>query len=388
MSPAQDLRILRNIRGAKRPHIKQLKELHRVLTGVEKLLYRAALVVCIVSALWLCAVVVRGYRVQVPAVGGTYKEAVVGEPELINPLFASLNEADQDIVRLVYSGLMRYDATGRLIPDLAAKIDVSADKTVYTASLRQDVLWHDGEAFDAEDVLFTIHAIQNQDVGSPLYVSFDGVEVSMLDTYTIQFTLQEPFPAFMQTLTVGMLPEHAWFDVQPERFPLSQKNLQPIGTGPFKFSKFSKDASGYIYEYELKRNEAYYRSPAYIETFVFAFYRSYDGEAGAIQDVRQQGVSALHFVPVDLKEKVERKHLTLRTLQLPQYTALFFNSTREPALSGEDVREALARSLDKRRMLREALDGEGQLIEGPILPGFPGFDPESGLLLQQRSIDC
>lgn len=363
-------------RGHRIPRPGQLRRLPRLLSGMELQLLRVSVFLFCIGILWLGATVVRGYRDQVPAVGGTYREAVVGAPELVNPLFASLNEADRDIVRLVYSGLMRFDAQQRLVPDLAAKVDVSEDERTYTFTLREDVLWHDAEPFTAEDVAFTFSLIQDEVVGSPLYVTFQGVGVEVVDDYTVVFTLEEPFAPFLQSLTVGILPAHYWETIQPERLALTQQNLQPIGTGPYMFSRLAKDATGAVYEYELERYERYHREAPYIETFEFVYYPVYDGEAGAIRALRQQAVDGLHFVPSDLRSQAERKFISLHTLQLPQYTALFFNEARELALADADVREALAIALDKDRIVREALGGEGNVIEGPILPGFPGFNPE------------
>ena len=78
-------------------------------------------------------------------------------------------------------------------------------------------------------------------MGSPLLVSFQGVKVELIDDYTVQFSLQEPFTSFLSSLTVGILPEHIWFDSQPEQMRLVKANVQPIGTGPFQFKKLLKD---------------------------------------------------------------------------------------------------------------------------------------------------
>lgn len=367
------VRSLHHAAGNRIPRWSQLRQLRRILTPAEQLLFQSAVVVLVVGVCWLGATMVRGYRTTVPAAGGTHIEAVVGTPELINPLFASLNDADRDIVRLVYSGLMRYNKDGVLVPDLAASFAVDDTETVYTFTLRRDVVWHDGEPFTSADVLYTFDTIQDETVGSPLYVTFQGVAVEVVDEYTLTFTLEEPFAPFLQTLTVGILPEHVWASITAERFVLSPRNLQPIGTGPYMFARLAKDATGTIFEYELERFDRYYREIPYIDQFTFMYYPVYDGEAGAIRALRQQAVTGLHFVPTDLREQIERKHIALHTLQLPQYTALFFNSEREPALADAAVREALSIALDKDRLVREALEGEGQVIEGPLLPGFPGY---------------
>ncbi len=370
------IRTLHHTTGSTIPKWSQLRHISKILSPQERMLLRGALMLLIIGVCWLGASLVRGYRIEVPARGGSYVEAIVGSPELINPLFASLNDADRDIVRLVYSGLMRFNKAGNLVPDLAANVQISEDSTVYTFELRKDVVWHDGEMFTAKDVLFTFDMIQNESVGSPLYLTFQNIAVETIDDYTVQFTLNEPFAPFLQSLTVGILPEHVWATIEPERFSLAQRNLQPVGTGPFQFSRFTKSTTGSIFEYELRRFERYYRELAYIGTVTFRYFPVYEGDAGAIRALRGQSVDALHFVPSDLREQVTRKHITLHTLQLPQYTALFFNPVRKSALQDSTVREAFALALDKERIVREVLRGEGQVIEGPILPGFPGYSED------------
>jgi len=376
VSHHNDLKLLKQVHKKKRPTLRQFLHIKKILTKGEKGLLYLALVGLCVGIGWGSVTLAAQYRIEVPDVGGKHIEAVVGSPQLINPLFASLNDVDADITKLVYSGLMRYDGKQRLVPDLAASYEVSEDGLTYTFVLREGVVWHDEEPFTARDVVYTVQTIQDPEVDSPLRFSFEGVEVSAPDDQTVVFVLQEPFQPFLSVLAVGILPQHEWGDVSAERIRLSQKNLQPVGTGPFQYTKFTKDAAGYILSYELKRFKEYYRQPPFLEEFVFQFFVDFEGQSGAIQALREKKVQSLHFVPSDLREKVERKAITLHTLQLPEYTALFFNEDGSEFLQNDDLRVALAHALDKDRIVRESLKGEGETIDGPILSGFPGYDPE------------
>lgn len=376
VSTKSDLDLVRKVKGKKFPGFKQLSLVKKILSPFEK---KVILVCIFLMSLGLVVFVfgaVIGNSQKVPAVGGRYTEAVVGSPSLINPIFASINDVDTDLSRMIFSGLMRYDKNQQLVPDLAESYEVSEDKKVYTFKLREGVVWHNGNQFTARDVIFTIQSIQNQAVGSPLYVTFQGLGVELVDDYTVRFHLQEPFAPFLSTLTVGIISEELWFDVVPDRMRLHRQNLQPVGTGPFMFKKLSKDDSGYIRNFELSRFKGYYGNPPYIEEFVFKFFSEYEGPDGAIQALRGQRVQGLNFVPHDLKEKVDRKHINLYTLQLPQYAALFFNQEENHHLKESKMRTALGVAIDKDRILREALKNEGKIIYSPILPGFPGYNPE------------
>ena len=312
-------------------------------------------------------------REVLPAVGGKHIEALVGTPGRINPLFASVNDVDRDVARLVYSGLMKLDKSQQLVPDLAESFEQSEDKKTYTFKLKEEVTWHDGEPFTSNDVIFTMDMIQDPLVNSPLRVSFEGVSVEALDNHTVQFTLPEPFQPFLSTLTVGMLPEHIWFDISAERVGLAQQNLQPVGTGPFLFKKLVKDDSGLIHSIELQRFQNFYNRPPYIKDFVFRFFGGYDGIDGAIRALRDEKVTAIGYVPFDLRDSVDRKYISLRTLRLPQYTALFLNQKHTDVLQDDNVRLALTKALDKDRIVRQSLGGEAQVIHGPLLPGTPGY---------------
>lgn len=376
VSHGHDLKLVKKVQNKRTPCLVQFLQIKHVLSVGERKIMRISFLVLLIGVLWFGIDFVSIHREQVPDFGGRYIEAVVGSPQFINPIFASTNDVDIDISRLVFSGLMRYDEKNRLVKDLVASYEISEDKKIYTFNLKRDVLWHDGESFTSRDVLFTIESIQNVLVGSPLSVSFQGVVVSALDDYTVRFELSEAYSPFLSSLTVGILPEHVWFNINPNQMRLAQINIQPVGIGPFMFNKLSKNDAGNIFTYELKRFEKYYSEPAFLDEFIFKFFPEYENDTGAVQALRSQKVTGLNFVPKNLTDKVERKHIILHTIQLPQYSALFFNQSKNLSIKDIDVRQALATGIDKNRILREALKGEGQIINTPILPGFPGFDPE------------
>ncbi|MCF6276872.1 MAG: peptide ABC transporter substrate-binding protein [Candidatus Magasanikbacteria bacterium] len=370
-----DTKLLRKIHGKKVPSWGQFRRIKHLLSSKEQKILSLSSLIFLVGIFWSGVVLVNNFRVDIPAVGGKYIEAVVGSPQLINPVFASINDVDLDISNLVYSGLLRYDENQQIQLDLAESYEISDDKKTYTFKLKEDVKWHDGQPFTAYDVVFTIDTILEPSVNSPLFVSFQGVDVKVIDEQNVRFTLKEPFTPFLSSLTVGIIPEHIWSQISPERVRLAQRNLQPVGTGPFVFKKLVQDESGYIFRYELVRYENYHRAPAFIKEFVFQFYNEYGGEAGAIQAIREQKVDGLNFVPSDLQHRVERKHINLHTLHLPQYNALFFNLGVDK-MKSKNLRTALSYAINKDRILKEVLSGEAKTLNGPILPGFPGFDEE------------
>lgn len=378
-SARHDVELVRRRLGRRVPRLRQFWSIKRILSPSERRIWNASIALFAISLAWMAVAQAGKFRVQVPKVSGEYTEGIVGALQTPNPLFAPLNAADSDIVSLVYTGLMRYDGYQRLVPDLADRYEVSEDKKTYTFFLKEGALWHDGEPVVAGDVVYTIQMIQDSAVGSPLIISFQGVSVEALDERTVRFILQESFPSFLSTLTVGILPEHLWGEVPPDRMKLAKGNLRPVGSGPFAFKRLLKDDTGFVYRYELERFPEYYGAPAYLKEFALQFFADYDTPDGAISALREQKIDGLNFVPLDLRDRAARKHIVLRTLRLPQYTALFFNQEKEPALENKNVREALRVALDKDRILREGLAGEGAVMHGPLLEGYPGYrNPEDG----------
>ncbi len=374
--PSHDVTLLSRLRNRRFPTPRQLFQIGHVLSIRERIVFWGAVLVFVCSLGFIGAVVADEYRVTVPKVAGTYREGVIGTPQSLNPLFSSLNEVDEDVVSLVYSGLLRYDATRRLVPELAVKYDVSEDSKTYIFELKQDVHWHDGEPFTAEDVVHTFELIQDPEVGSPLRVTFQKVTVEARDTYTVSFTLEEAFPSFLSTLTVGILPKHVWAGIPASQIRLAQRNLQPIGTGRFQFSRLVKNSDGFVESIELKRFSDFYRNPPYLKEFIFQFFSDYDGPQGIITALREQKIDGISFVPYEYREKVKRKHIVLNTLELPQYTALFFNQKNE-ILKDKNIRTALSFAIDKERIVSDVLDNEARIMSGPLLPGFPGFSESS-----------
>lgn len=359
--------------GKKMPSFKQLKYLPQVLSLQEKKQIKAyrniliALIIILIFNVWFTAPLVARN-------GGSYIEGVVGSPKFINPLYSGLNSVDSDLTKLIFSGLVKIDNDLNIVPDLAKSWFISEDQKIYTFQLRDNLVWHDGEALTVNDILFTFEAIKNSEYKSPLAQNFSDVEIKVIDDETIQFVLSEPYAPFLENLTVGILPEHVWIQVVPANTLLADFNLKPIGSGPFMFKSFTKDKLGNIKEYKLIKNKDYYSHAAYLNEINFKFYPDYKSAVLAFQN---RNVDGLNYLPTELKEDLKtRKDINYHQLQLPQYTALFFNSKNNSLLQNIDFKKALAYALNKDEIISAALNGDGAAIEAPILPGFIGYNPK------------
>jgi len=353
------------------PSSKQWHQLPRVLGKTERKIIYICLAVAGLAFIFLISWFVITHRIETPTLGGEYTEGLVGEPQFVNPLYSSANDVDADLTRLVFSGLFKYDPILGLVPDLASSFEISEDQTSYTITIRQDAFWHDGQPVRASDVVFTVQSIQNPEYNSPLAVSFQGVRVSEIDEKVVQFTLLEPFAPFLSSLTVGIIPSHQWEQVAAKRAMLTDLNLIPVGSGPYKFEKFTKDKNGNIGSYTLIQNPDYYAQSPYLERLHFKFYADANS---AVEALKNRNIEGLAYIPADLTTEVEKlRYVEIMRPSIPQVTAVFFNQDKNELLKEEDVRQALIMAIDKGEILRQALDGFGTPIDAPILPGMLGF---------------
>ena len=111
-----------------------------------------------------------------------------GEYTRINPLLDEHGE----INLLIFNGLIAYDKNNEIVPCLAKSWQLDENTNTYTFKLRDDVRWHDGERFTAEDVKFTIETIKNPENQSEIISNYEDIEeINILDEYTISFRLKK-----------------------------------------------------------------------------------------------------------------------------------------------------------------------------------------------------
>lgn len=305
---------------------------------------------------------------RVPATGGTFVEGIVGVPQHINPLLSDPYPVDRELVSLVFDGLTRYDESGELIPHLAESWTVSEDGLTIQFRLRQDITWHDGEAFTADDVVFTYQLMQDDAFSGPaaLHTLWQSVTVSKLDDYGVAIVLPEPYSPFLVATTRGILPAHRLEGVTAAFLPTDSFNQEPIGTGPFIVAPgqdWTQD-----HHLQLQPNPAYWRRGSQLDTLEFRFYPD---EAALLAAFAAGNIQAINRVSQSLlPELASESDVRLFTAAEPGFSTLLFNFTDSgaPALEDVTVRQALAYGLDREQLVDDVLNGQGLPLEGPYLP--------------------
>ena len=356
------------------PSFSQLRALPKFLSDKEKKIINLLILIIAVCLILFAGNFYYSHTKIVPAHGGSYTEGLINTPQYINPLLSSYNDVDRDLSALIFNGLLKYNNEGVLVPDLAEQFQISPDNLIYTFKLRSNILWHDGVPFSAEDVIFTVGSIQDPAWQSQLKSALGNVQIEKIDDSTIRFVLKSPVANFFNSLTFGILPKHLWQTIPSSNATLAELNKKPIGTGPFKFKTLTKDKNGNIRTYTLIRNNNYYLEKPYLDEIIFKFYGDFEVAAKALGNGNIQGMSVLPKEYLTFAE--ENKNIKFYSLSLPQYTAIFFNTKKSEILKNVKIRQALAYAIDRQAIMEQSLDQKGVIINGPILPGFIGYNPD------------
>jgi len=352
------------------PPFIQWKEFPRVLSRKEKLVFVLLASVFLFSSFSLWRMFLDRFTTVVPASGGAIVEGVVGFPRFINPLYADTRDADRDLAELVFSGLFTYDSTGNFIPDLAQNYQVLETGKIIEIQLKEDVLWHDGKPFGADDVVFTVRTLQNPSVKSPVRANWAGVEVEKISNLRIRFTLREPYAAFMEKLTLKIIPAHIWQEIPVEQIALSSLNLRPIGTGPYRVEKTIQDSGGLVKEMRLKVFSRYINKRPFISSLTFKFFENEEkmlaaSRSGQIESFPVSSPNAAKYA--GLGERIEQ-------FSLPRAFSVFFNlASPKQTFQERSVRQALGLAIDRQNLV-QTLAPDAEAVFSPLLPEFFGFD--------------
>ncbi|MBE2220985.1 MAG: peptide ABC transporter substrate-binding protein [Anaerolineae bacterium] len=320
--------------------------------------------------------------VRIPEAGGAFIEGVVGAPQYLNPLLSDNFPVDRDLNSLIFDGLTRYGKSGKLEPALAESWSVSEDGLTVTFTLKDDVLWHDGEPVTAADVAFTYGLLQADDYPGATAVRdlWQSVTIQQLDEHTISFTLPELYSPFLDATTRGILPAHLLEGETAVSLQTSPFNKAPIGTGPFMV-----DAENDWMEngrLRLLPNPAIWPEDTKIAALVFQFFPN---EETMLQAFMEGGIHAVNRVS-DTALPVLAAFPNTRLFTAPdsRYTILLFNMETAPSelLQWKTGRQALANALDRPALVDTVLNGQGLPLEGPYLPSSWAYNP--GLLTGYR----
>lgn len=270
----------------------------------------------------------------------------------------------------IFEGLLTYDFQLAPQPMLAESWEVSPDGLTYTFKLRQNVKWHDGEDFTADDVVFSLTKFIPE-VHPRSRPTFERAEVTAPDPYTVVVKLKEPYGPLIRSFDVISAPivaKHI-YDGSPIRE--NPSNRAPIGTGPFKFAEWR--SGEYIH---LVRNDDYWlEGRPYLDEIYYRFIPDSASRALALEMGQVQLATQNDIELVDVARLAAMPHLQVETKGWEwgaPISWLEMNLRRKPF---DDVRfrKAVMFALDREFIRDNIFFGLATVPTGPIHSSSPFY---------------
>ncbi len=275
-----------------------------------------------------------------------------GDYTRINP---ALDEHGE-INLLLFDGLTSHNGKNEVAPGLAKSWEFDETACTYTFHLEEGVVWHDGEPFTAEDVKFTIEAVMDPENASENAPNFEDVEeITVTDEHTVSFRLSAPNVAFLDYMTMAVLPEHllAGEDMQTSDFFRA-----PVGTGPYKLESW--DVGQAI---ALTKNEDYFKGTPHIDQVIFKIVS--DDNAKTLQMAAGELDLAL-LPPKAARSFADREGYVCYDMKTADYRGILFNFNNPFWQENRDIIPAVCYAIDRQAIIDAVLLGQGVPAYGPL----------------------
>jgi peptide/nickel transport system substrate-binding protein len=275
----------------------------------------------------------------------------------------------------LFDTLVERDQNLKIVPALAVELPKLVAPTTWEVKLRRGVKFHNGEEFNAESVKFSLERVKT---GLRASSNFRPIEkVDIVDPYTVRVQTSKPWPIFPTIMTsrqASMYPPKAYAGKDSA---FISKN--PIGTGPYKLVRWSKDE-----EIVLEANDQYWRGAARIKTVVF---RPIPDDAVRVAALQNGEVDVAVNIPPHLATIIANHPKiflstapSIRTLQL-MFVTYEYDAQHKPVgpykgvTADKRVRQAIAYALDVDEIIKGVLDGKAMRTATLLTPLHFGYDP-------------
>ena len=316
-----------------------------------------------------------------PVHGGKITVPVPTEPRTLDPV-QEPSAFTQVAMMQMYDTLLRMDPEGlpdrrEIIGSLAEDWELNDDATELTLTLREGVVFHDGEPFTSEDVRVTLERARDMPDGvgsAQAQTILAGVEVETPDDHTVVIRSEEPNPILPQALTapaLAIVPAHLVAD-DPHAI-----EREPIGTGPFKLDAWRSGSA-----IEVVRNEDYWNDPyPYLDGITFAIMPDLSSRTSGFVSGSIHITAQAATVPASEWEWLEQQVPGAQQLvhDGPARFVTFLNNEAEP-FDDIRVRRAFAMVADQPAQGERAYDGI-------YTPNTYGFGIESEWALPKDELD-
>lgn len=289
--------------------------------------------------------------------------ALPGEPQSLDP-YAHSMYYNFMAATLIFDTLLSKDADGNYVPELATSWEFTDDLTLHM-KLRDDVTFHDGSKFTAEDVKFTLKTAAESSFSSSIFAWYDAENTNVISDTEIDIKLNYAYAAVLEVLSSirSGIVNKAAYEADPSSYTRS-----PIGTGPMKVDNwYSGD------RIELVANDNYWGQLPAFKTCTFrvvveASSRTIELETG--------GIDIAVDLPYSDWSRVESDpNMKLVSGRTNNMASLVFNNSYE-LFSDIRVRQALAYALDINSLVQVCWEGTADVAEGFYASSLLGFKKE------------
>lgn len=288
--------------------------------------------------------------------------AIGTEPETLDPT-KGWGHGNSPIVQ---STLVKYTSDLSVELDVAADYELSKDGLVWTFTLRDDVVFSDGEKLTAEDIVFTLETAKKAQGSVDLtYLK----EVVAKDDTTVEITLFKPTSIFLNTLaSIGIVPKHAYGE---------DYGSNPIGSGPYRFVEWKRGE-----QILFTANEAYYGEAPAIKDVAVVF-MSEEAALAAVQagkvDVAYSeatlGITEVEGYRVEAIPSADNRGFTLPVLPREGKTTESGAPIGNNVTCNLKIRQAIAYAIDRQQIADIVLNGFGRPAYSEN-DGMPWNNPE------------
>lgn len=303
--------------------------------------------------------------------GDTLVVGTIADASLLVPMLAT-DAMSHTVADKIFRGIVKYAPDLTIVGDLAEKFEISKDQRSITFYLKKGVKWEDGVEVTAFDVEFGFNLITNPQIPSAYSSDFLEVEkFEILNPYTFKVTYKRPFALALPSWgNLVVLPKHI-LEGRDLRYLQSEFGRKPLGNGPFKFEKWETQN-----RIILSYNPQYFEGRPYLDKLI---YRVIPDPTTLFMELRAQSVDWISLTPLqDLKLRQEES--MNRNFQLYKYLAFAYTylgyNLRDPLFQDKRVRQALCYAIDKKRIVKGALLGQGIPAYGPYKPDAWFYNPK------------